>query len=330
MKIGWLLSGPMQVAGPRMHGWNMHACLLKKEISSEIVYVAEHGKALSLSHKKITDILENSFDVLVLVGFSSLTDADDLIKKAHTKKVKVVYVKTDDILSDFVRACDATIVVSEFSKEDLPKEVQKKVFVIFDGYENDRNVFKQHTNEKNIKLVFVSNNVFNKFPQLTHLPENVSLKIIGPPQRRVEKYSPGKKMFTETTFPFEYVLWDINTVHKEILDCDVAIIPYPEEHIHHEYVKRKSSNRLIMFMSLGIPTITSPIDIYMKLLSDGKTGFIARTPQEWITHIEYLRDHPEERKKIGFLARTTVVDTFSKEKQAEEYLKVFHNVVMNS
>ena len=211
----------------------------------------------------------------------------------------------------------------KYLKELIPKKEQSKTFLVFDSYEHSKEKYKNHNNKKKLKLVFVSNSVFSKFPQIEYLPKDVSLTIIGPPEERVKKFMPDKKMFTETPYKFKYIIWNLETVHKEILKCDVGVIPYRDKDLEKDFVKRKSSNRLVLFMSLGMPAIVSPTPEYKKLIVQGKNGFIAKTSDEWNEYLESLRDNPKVRRKIGEEARKDVMDKFSLETQANLYLKIF-------
>lgn len=327
MKIGWLLSGIEIVAGARIHGWNMHRYFISKNIDSNIVYCPKgYDKHLPLSIQEIDKILEQNFDVLVFQGLRDGKNIDYLIEQSKKSGSKIVYIDTDNVPIEHASKFDAVITVSEYIKSLFDKKFQKNVHVIFDGYEHDNKLVKHHTSKKKITLVFVTNNVYDKFPQIEHLPADVSLKIIGPPKKRVEKYTPNKKMFTDTKYAFEYIIWNIKSVEKEILSCDVAVIPFPKHHLDHEYLKKKSNNRLILFMSYGLPTIVSPAPAYLDLLKHAQDGFIAKTPSEWIKYIELLRDNPSLRKKIGSNALKKVKDKYSYKNQAEKYLKIFKSL----
>ena len=328
MKIGWMLTSSRNNAGSRMHGWNIHDYFLAKGIDSEIIYFSpKYDTKLEFSKKEIDKIILEKYDILVLVGFKSDETIIRLVKLTKKAGVKIVYIKTDEISLDLVEASDATIMVTEFAKSELPLNLQQKINVVFDGYEQDGSVYKKHTNKKCIKLVFISNNVYSALPQIKSLPQRVSLKIIGPPKERVKKYNIRKKVFSETPYLFEYKVWGLDTVEKDILDCDVAIIPYPDKHLRAEYINRKSSNRLILFMSYALPTIVSPTKEYENLIEQGKNGFIAKSEDDWQKFIRQLRDNPKIRRKIGIAGRNTVVGKYSKELQAEEYLKVFKKVI---
>ena len=299
IKIGWILSGSKNIAGARIQGWNMHEEFLKRGISSEIISFRHFNYDLKFSKKEIDEILEKDYNLIIFQKIQTGEHFDYFVREAHKKGIKVSFIGIDNINIDFAIQCDSIIVVSRHLKEAIPKEHKKKTYLVFDSYEHPKNQFKKHNDKKKLKLVFISNSVFSKFPQIEVLPEDVSLTIIGPPKERVAKFMPGVKMFTKTPYKFKYIVWDLEKVNKEILKCDVGVIPYRNKDLLQDSIKRKSNNRLVLFMSLGMPAIVSPTPEYKKLVKQGKNGFIAKNPNEWSNFIELLRDNPKVRKKIG-------------------------------
>ena len=334
MKIGWILSGGKDVAGARIQGWNMHEYLLKSGIDSEIISGPETMNTdFHFSKREIEEFTNKEFDVILVQKIQSGRNFQFFLDICKKKNTKVIYIGIDRINLDFAISCDGIITVSEYIKNQIPKEYQKKVFKVFDGFEHDGELQKKHNKFKKLKLVFTSNIVFSKFPQIKHLPKNVSLKIIGPPEKKIKKFAQKLsfnkkgKIFSDTPYDFEYILWNLNTVDKEILDCDVAVIPYPDEILKENFIIRKSSNRLIMFMSYGLPVIVSPHPEYKKLIKQGENGFIANNHSEWIKYVEFLRDNPDKRKEIGQKARLTVIDKYSLKKQGDLYLNIIKKVL---
>jgi glycosyltransferase involved in cell wall biosynthesis len=79
-------------------------------------------------------------------------------------------------------------------------------------------------------------------------------------------------------------------------------------------------------MSLGIPTICSPVGVNTTIIADGVNGFIAGQKVEWIAKLKLLLHSPELRRKVGEAGRTTVEEEYSAATQAPRVLKIFETV----
>ena len=328
MKIGWILWGDKTVASARIQGWNVHDLFVNKGINSKIIFAPKGFQTeLKLSKKEIDNILNKNYECIVLQKIQKGKNFFYLVKKAKEKGTKLLYIGVDSINIDFASSCDAILTITDYLKKKIPKKYQKKTFLVFDGYEQSKGVIKKHNSSKELNLIFVSNDIYSKFPQIKSLPKNVSLTILGPPRKRAKKWNPNKTIFTKTPHKFKYIVWKLKTIEKEILKYDVAVIPFPKEDLKEDYIKTKSTNRLIMFMAMGLPVIASPIPSYKKIIKQGKNGFIAKDSKDWERLLKYLKNNPKKRKEIGLEARKDVINKYSLEKQGELYLGIIKKVL---
>ncbi len=106
-----------------------------------------------------------------------------------------------------------------------------------------------------------------------------------------------------------------------IYNSDVGLVP-----INNSI---KSSNRILNYMAYGIPVICNPIPAYKALVRHGENGFFADTPEEWIRHLEALRD-PELRRRMGQKARAEVLETFSMKAIADQYYEALMDITARS
>ena len=314
MRLGWILNGNREVAGARIHGWNMHEILKERGYESEIIHAPRGFSTHFPLTKDEIDSLP-AYDAILITRFKT---GENLAYFLDTTKAKVIHICSAPPNTLIMERADHILAVSDFLLGQLP---ESKSSHIFDGYEQDSSKKKTHHDEKRITLGYVSNNVYDEFPQIDRLPQNVKLKIIGPPEKRVKKHMAGKTLFAKTKIPFEYEVWDEYTVTDELLETDVGVIPYPDHQLEEDAIKAKSNNRAIYLMSLGLPVIASPLHELRKLVENGETGYIARTKEEWQRYIKKLRDDPQTRKRMGEEARERALP-YSKEAQADEYEKI--------
>ncbi len=87
--------------------------------------------------------------------------------------------------------------------------------------------------------------------------------------------------------------WHTDTWQQALIYCDAAIVPA-------DYIRQpsKSNNRLTTLMALGLPTIASPLDAYLRIITPGENALIAASTEEWRQCIELLQQS-ETRWRIG-------------------------------
>ena len=74
-------------------------------------------------------------------------------------------------------------------------------------------------------------------------------------------------------------------------------------------------------MALGMPVIVSPLPSYTDVINNGSNGYIASSPEEWKRALCEVESE-EVRERIGRQAREDVIDKFSIENIARQYLDV--------
>jgi hypothetical protein len=114
--------------------------------------------------------------------------------------------------------------------------------------------------------------------------------------------------------------WSIESLTEILLrEIDIIIIPIDTSNTNNLV---KSSNRLTLGMSLGIPTIASPIPSYQCVSSENiDSVFFAEynDVNTWKKHIDFLRNE-KNRFIHGVVARQTVIDRFSLQTITKEWI----------
>lgn len=329
LRVGWILNGSRETPSSRIMGENVHDHLVAHGVASTILFRPDvrYASSLNLSRAQIDAMLNHNVNLIVIVKLGRGPNLDYLLARCRKTGIQVVYALCDLPSSLMLSKADAIIANSDEFRNIIPRQHHSKLHILFDGYEHDPALHKQHHDSRRLRLCLVTSWVWDKVPCISELPDGVSLKIIGPGPDVLETSFRKSHVFRDSGFAFDYVPWDAATVVPEILECDVGILPWSQI---GETQRVKSSNRLIMLHSLGMPVIASPVPSYLNLVRQGENGFIARTQSEWLEFIRFLRDNPEKRRHIGEAARAAVIDLYSKETQSEQYLSVFKEVLAAS
>lgn len=124
--------------------------------------------------------------------------------------------------------------------------------------------------------------------------------------------------------PFEltnlkFLKWNKSSEIEDLLSFDIGIMPLED----NQWSRGKCAFKAIQYMSLGIPTVVSPVGVNLSLIEDGQNGFIAENRDDWIQKLKLLINDPALRTKIGTNARKTIEKNYSIKSQETSYLNLF-------
>jgi glycosyltransferase involved in cell wall biosynthesis len=127
----------------------------------------------------------------------------------------------------------------------------------------------------------------------------------GPDLPTVKKFfshHPNLKVYFLPRLPYEqFVL--------SIWASDITAFPYPDNPVH----RSKCSLRVIDYMTMGKPVITSAVGQNKEYIVDGESGILAPAGSEnaFAEKLEMLLQNPEMRDKLGRNAEKRVRERFS-------------------
>ena len=103
----------------------------------------------------------------------------------------------------------------------------------------------------------------------------------------------------------------------------LAIFP-PTEH----YLK-KELTKFFEYMAFGIPILSSHFPVWKKIVEGNECGLTVDplNPKEIAKAVEYLRDHPEERQKMGENGRRAVLEKYNWEKEGKRLLELYERLL---
>ncbi len=104
---------------------------------------------------------------------------------------------------------------------------------------------------------------------------------------------------------------------------DIGVKPLPE----NDWTKGKCGLKELIYMSMEIPAIVSPVGATADSVDHGVNGFHATTEEEWVHYIKTLVENHELRWQMGKAAREKVVQKFSVKAWRDYYIKLFHRLL---
>ena len=117
-----------------------------------------------------------------------------------------------------------------------------------------------------------------------------------------------------------FVNWSQESETELLLKSHVGIMPLTDD----EFSKGKSAFKLIQYSAAGLPVIASPVGENTKVVDDGKTGFLADSPEEWLETLGRLINDKSLYSKIAADARKA-----SENYSIQKYFPVFQDFIAN-
>lgn len=141
--------------------------------------------------------------------------------------------------------------------------------------------------------------LYRAFLRLAEKHKDVSLLIAGGGRKNLEK------LFSARENVFLTGLKDNLVPYYQAMDVYVL-----------SSLSETTSLTTMEAMASGVPVITTPVGLIKEYVVDGENGFLfsKKNSYELFTKIEYLKNNPDVRTKLGKNARKTIVDKYSWEK----------------
>lgn len=100
----------------------------------------------------------------------------------------------------------------------------------------------------------------------------------------------------------EYVRWTEDTEVKSISSCAVGIMPLENS----PWEKGKCGYKIIQYMACSLPVVASDIGVNVEIVENGVSGYLARSPEDWIAGLRVLLATPRLRHAMGKSGRLRV------------------------
>tara|TARA_Y100001970_G_scaffold291078_1_gene426973 strand:+ start:1990 stop:3087 length:1098 start_codon:yes stop_codon:yes gene_type:complete len=107
----------------------------------------------------------------------------------------------------------------------------------------------------------------------------------------------------------EVIRWSKESEISDLHKIDIGLYPL----IESPWALGKGGLKVLQYMSLGIPSISSNFGTAQYIVKDGLNGFLVDTKSEWIDRITTLIRDKDLRKKMGIEARRHIELNYSTE-----------------
>ena len=105
----------------------------------------------------------------------------------------------------------------------------------------------------------------------------------------------------------EGIRWTLDGEAAALDGIQVGIAPLPDD----AWTRGKCGLKVLQMLSRGRPVVASAVGVQREQVRHGVTGFLATTPEEWVTSLTTLLEDPALRLRMGEAAKRDVLERWS-------------------
>lgn len=132
----------------------------------------------------------------------------------------------------------------------------------------------------------------------------------------------GAEYITWAELPVDAKAWKWEEEVADLADFDIGLMPIPDD----PWTRGKGGYKLLQYMAMGLPVVTSPVGINRKIVENGKSGYWACTSQEWEERLSSLIEDEGLRCQMGKYGRRIIEEKYALKIQAHRLVELLSDV----
>ncbi|MBN1589695.1 MAG: glycosyltransferase family 4 protein [Pirellulales bacterium] len=116
--------------------------------------------------------------------------------------------------------------------------------------------------------------------------------------------------------------WASHTEAADLAGADIGLNWLPDD----DWSRGKCGLRVLQYMAAGLPVVANPVGMNCEMVVDGRTGFLASSPEGWAEAVGRLAADPALRRRMGAEGRRLVERRFSVERWAPCFAELVDQV----
>jgi glycosyltransferase involved in cell wall biosynthesis len=116
-----------------------------------------------------------------------------------------------------------------------------------------------------------------------------------------------------------FIPWNEAAEIQDLSRINIGLMPLEND----AWSEGKCGFKIIQYLSLGIPAIASPVGVNQSIIDDNQNGYLCNSAAEWKSRIIKLMQEKNLRKAMGEAGRKKMLNQFSTQSNAENFLSLF-------
>jgi glycosyltransferase involved in cell wall biosynthesis len=112
--------------------------------------------------------------------------------------------------------------------------------------------------------------------------------------------------------------WSEASEAADLARADIGISWIPDD----LWSQGKCGLKILQYMAAGLPVVANPVGLQASLVRHGETGFLVKTPGEWLEAIDCLAADPALRRRLGQAGRAYIEANFHLTRGAARWLQL--------
>jgi glycosyltransferase involved in cell wall biosynthesis len=117
----------------------------------------------------------------------------------------------------------------------------------------------------------------------------------------------------------KFIKWNKEREIEDLSIIDIGIMPLYDD----KWSEGKCGFKLLQYMSLGIPSLASPVGVNKAIIDHGDNGFLCKDELEWENNLRVLIENPKLRETFGIKAKAKVEKYYSVKANENNFLSLF-------
>lgn len=148
------------------------------------------------------------------------------------------------------------------------------------------------------------------------------LAELGARHRHLRLCLIGEGGFYTDAVPMEWRPWSLETEVQDLRGFDIGLMPLPDD----PWTRGKGGYKLLQYLSMCIPAVSSPVGINREIVDDGVNGFCAGSHDEWVSCLERLIRNRALRHRMGKAGRAKMEACYSLQRSSHRLLRILSSV----
>ena len=101
--------------------------------------------------------------------------------------------------------------------------------------------------------------------------------------------------------------WSLEDEVEDVMSFQVGLMPLPDD----PWTRGKCALKILQYFAASVPVVCSPVGANLEVVEHGRSGYFARTEDEWVARLEELLGDEARRRTFGAVGRGMVERRYS-------------------